>query len=186
MKTMKRVMGVKSDKQTLNFLQCIEALQRYILAGAMCKQFKYSSGLAHIAIVTQVASKAAKEGKRHAAAVLYDERVREKWAEEAYKAGKDGQFDLDAAMCTLDVKVCEEVCREPTRQSVLNTTLDGKVKGGGKGTVFMGTCNYCGKQGHRKADCLKLKNEQKRALQASASEDGQPQRKLRKPWPERR
>ena len=38
-----KVMGVSKPKLPLTFIQCIEALQRYIVAGALCDQFEYSA-----------------------------------------------------------------------------------------------------------------------------------------------
>ena len=56
LKCMRKVMGVqKQQKKSMTFLQCIEALHRYIIAGAACKQFKLSSGLAHISVIMEVA-----------------------------------------------------------------------------------------------------------------------------------
>ena len=52
-RTLQKVMGVKKPKKTLAFLACLEALDRYVIAGAACKQFEFTSGLAHLAMGKQ-------------------------------------------------------------------------------------------------------------------------------------
>ena len=171
MKSMRKVMGVQKQKRSMSFLQCVEGLHRYAIAAAACRQFKLSSGLAHISIVMQVATKAVNDQKRHQVAVFYDQIVREKWASAAYHAGAEGSFNIDDAMTALDdraykeaLSMCTDVCRFGDGKG------DGKGEGKGKGKglngrlPFAGVCNYCGKTGHRKSECYKLKAEQRRAL----------------------
>jgi hypothetical protein len=187
-KVMQRVMGVKKEPRTLSFLQCLEALQRYAIAGALCKQFRYSSGLAHVAIVTRVAARAAKEGKRHATAVAYDQRVRERWAVRAYNAGLNGHFDLDEAMCTIDEKLLEGLLREPVKQSAIREAQPSPHLHAAHEQEFFGECHYCHKHGHRKIDCYAFKAMQKRQISEASEQsprDEQPQKRLRPPWPQR-
>lgn len=185
--TMQKVLGVHKPRRSTTFLQCLEALQRYIIAGAICKQFKYSSGLAHLAIVVQVATKAGKEGKRHSVAVAYDEKVREKWAETAYNAGQHGAFDIDAAMMVLDEKVYAEAMKTAPDPKPHSTEERESGKGGSKGK-FLGVCNYCNKPGHRKIDCFQFKADQRKISNKRLNQeegDGAPEKKFRPPWPKR-
>ena len=103
-------------------LQCIDALHRYVLAGAMTQQFKHASGMAHIANVMKVAAKAAKAGKRHQLAVMYDERVGEKWEFEAHAVDKSDEFGIDVAMCQFDKNTFDDVLEEGLRSSVASST----------------------------------------------------------------
>ena len=189
LRTMQRVMGVKKTKRSMSILQCIEALHRYVLAGAMTKQFKHSSGLTHIANVMEVAAKAAKAGKRHQLAVVYDLRVREKWAYEAHAAGRSGAFDIDEAMSKIDRNMCEDVL-EDARGGDMRGAAGGNqqayekrgplnmpqrppaVKGQGKGKPFDGLCNFCQIKGHKKMDCRKWQAEQQNGGAARMLEGG--------------
>ena len=186
------MMGVGKKKQSLAFLQCVDALHRYAIAGAMCGQFALASGMAHIAVVLQVASRAAEDGRRHSVAVTYDHLVREKWASAAYNAGAAGCFDIAAAMSTVDERIycealraCEQGGRSIQRVGAATATAPAHGKGdSGKGTPraqFTGACNHCGKLGHRKMDCMTWKAEQKRSGETG---DEQPKKKpKRAPWP---
>ena len=162
-RTMQKVMGVKKAKKELNFLQCLEALNAYVLAGAMTNQFSLSSGLAHVAIVMQVASKAVADGKRHVVAVRYDKLVREKWANCAHQAGKEGKFDINQVMREIDVKVYDAAVKacefqQPSRGNASAGTDSHSDK---FMRPFQGICNYCKKPGHRMADCFKYQADQK-------------------------
>ena len=101
---LQRVMGVRKPKKTLSFLRCLEALDRYVLAGAAAGQFRLSSGFAYIATVKEVAARG-----KHGVAVQYDELVRTKWAQEAYNSGKTA-YPIDAKMCEVDEKCYTMVC----------------------------------------------------------------------------
>ena len=50
-KAMQKVMNIKRQKHELTFLQCLAALDMYVVAGAAANQFKLSCGLAHCAII---------------------------------------------------------------------------------------------------------------------------------------
>jgi hypothetical protein len=166
-KAMQKVMGVKKKVSTLNFLQCMEALHRYVIAGAMCKQFSLATGLAHISNVMNAATKAGKERKRHAVAVTYDHMVREKLATAAYHAGRTGNFDIDIEMCKFDERIYKEALvafeapKAIEKQNFERRPAEASGFGGLK-TKFTGTCNFRGKEGHRKIDCFKFKGQQKR------------------------
>ena len=166
-KAMQKVMGIKKKVCTLNFLQCMEALHRYAIAGAMCKQFSLATGLAHVGNVMNAASKAGKEGKRHAVAVTYDYMVREKLATAAYHAGRTGAFDIDVEMSKFDERIYKEAVaafempKALDKPSVERRSSEASGYGNQK-SKFLGTCNFCGKSGHRKIDCFKFKAQQKR------------------------
>ena len=189
LRTMQRVMGVKKTKRSMSILQCLESLHRYVLAGAMTKQFKHSSGLTHIANVMEVANKAAKAGKRHQLAVDYDSRVREKWAYEAHAAGKSGVFDIDEAMSKIDKNMYENVLEDargsdmrgaPLQSNFAQCPFEGEGKGRGKSKAFDGICNFCGVKGHKRSDCYKWKAEQQNGGEARLEGDSAPEAKRRR------
>ena len=163
MRVMQRMHGAKKEKKELNFLQCLEALNAYVLAGAMTKQFSFGAGLAHVAVVMQVASKAVAEGKRHVVAVRYEKMVREKWANAALQAGKEGKFDLEKAMRELDVKAYDAALKacEPQPSFRGANSSGGDLQPSKFMKPFQGECNYCKKPGHRMADCFKHQADQK-------------------------
>ena len=187
-KALAKLHGVKKTKPTLSFAQTLEALFRYVLAGAATKQFSLADGLNHFGVVLRVAGQA----KRHSAAVAYDQRVREKWANLAFQAGS-GSFDLSHAMSKLDDQVYKDVVESdgasgsysqnphqapPTRSSVPKQTGG---QGVGKVGKFTGTCNHCGKVGHRKLECYAFLKEQGRgAERLDPGAGGEPDNKRRK------
>jgi len=186
LKTLAKLHGVKKSKPKLSFLQTLEALLRYTVAGAATKQFSLADGLAHLGVVLRVAGQA----KRHSAAVAYDQRVREKWANQAFQAGSEGTFDLAAAMGKLDDVVYKEVLEADGGQGYSSQVAyqapapkssapkQGSAKGAGK-NKFTGTCNHCGKTGHRKAECFTFLAEQSKG--ANRFEQGvEPDNKRRK------
>ena len=161
LRTLQRVMGVKQEKRTLTFLQCLQGLQRYIIAAASCKQFSLAAGWSYLGVVMQVATRAGAEGKRHTVAVIYDQLAREKWATAAYHAGMSGSFQLEDAMGTLDEKVYSSALRATEIPAMLAKPQHSfPAKSRGKGAKFDGECRYCGKMGHRKIDCNKFKEDQ--------------------------
>ena len=168
-KAMRKVMRVTRSKKTLTFLQCLEALHRYVVIAAACKQFELASGMTHIMIVMKVASLHGPQ-----VAVMYDEKAREKWASAAAYAGLSGSFSVDNAMRELDdavVELAKQGC-SPAPQSFAPEVgappppATFPRKGKGKGAKFEGTCNYCGKQGHRKVGCFKRADDEKRGFDA--------------------
>ena len=187
MRTMQKVMGITKNKRSLSMLQCIDALHRYVLAGAMTQQFQYASGMAHIANVMKVAAKAAKAGKRHQLAVMYDEKVREKWEFEAHAAGKSDEFKIDVAMCQFDKSTFDDVLEEgskvrgaPVQQNFAQRPFESKGKGKGKSKAFDGVCNFCGVKGHKKSDCYKWLAEQRNGGEARLQSGGEPEAKRKK------
>jgi len=110
--------------------------------------------------VKHVANKAWQDGQRHQVAVKYDELIREKWASLAYQAGATGIFDIDEAMSNLDEKVYAAALAQALTSNVERQAPAAEVKGKGKGKGKSGKdlqCHYCGKTGHKKSDCHKLK-----------------------------
>jgi len=187
-KALAKLHGVKKTKPTLSFVQTLEALFRYVLAGAATKQFSLADGLNHFGVVLRVAGQA----KRHSAAVAYDQRVREKWANLAFQAGS-GSFDLSDAMSKLDEQVYKEVAESdgaagsysqnphqaPTARGSVPKPTGGQ--GVGKVAKFTGTCNHCGKVGHRKLECYAfLKQQGRGAERFDPGAVGEPDNKRRK------
>ena len=155
-KAMQKVMNIKKAKHELTFLQSMAALEVYAVAGAVAKQFLLSSGLAHCGVIKHVAHRAGVDGKRHVVAVAYDELVREKWASLAYQAGSAGTFDIDAAMSCLDESVYVAAASRVMAKPAVVPAADSEKKGTGKGNQDL-ECHYCGRKGHKKSDCYKLK-----------------------------
>jgi hypothetical protein len=163
MKMMQKAMGVKRSKHALSFLHCLEALDCYIIAGAMLKQFDLASGLTHVAIIKEIAGRAVDDGRWHSVAVTYDELVRKKWADKAHMAGK-GTFDVDAAMQEVDEKVYTQALGPAKGAAALASDTAGSSQAAytGKTASHMkGNCHYCQKPGHLKVDCLKMKADQR-------------------------
>ena len=177
-KHLRKVMGVSKPKSTLTFLQCLEALHRYVVIASACKQFALASGMTHIMIVMKVASL---HGQH--VAVAYDERAREKWASAAHYAGMSGRFSVDEAMCKLDEAVVALALakgRAPAESLALGPAARqpaSRAEGKGKEKEFDGSCNFCGKQGHRKADCFQRIAQAKRGFDSQPDEG--PDRKRR-------
>ena len=160
LRTMQKVMGIKKEKKNLSFLQCMQALDTYIVAEAVTKQFEFTAGLAHIAIVKQVAGRAVEDGERHGVATVYDELVREKWVNKAHTAGMRGTFDLNAAMRELDEKVYLKALNAAKPYKAVAVEAPPAESSRVAGRSRDGKCNYCGKQGHFKFECLQYKADQ--------------------------
>ena len=196
LKTMQKVMGVRKSSAQLNLLQTMQALLRYVLAGTVTKQFSLSAGLTHFAIIMRVASKAASEGKRHHVGVIYDQLARERWANMAFQAGSQ-QFDINGAMSKYDDQLYQEAVRisdKPVTKAPVRPLAAEVVppppKGNGKGR-FPGVCNFCNKQGHRKADCYQWKAFQRSQGEGAPEENDNsagtepPRKKFKAPWPQK-
>ena len=172
MKAMQKMMGVKKAKLNLSFLQCLQALDSYALAGAMVEQFSLAAGLAYVRIIKQVGAKAVEDGKWHSVAVIYDELARKKWADRAQMAGLGGSFDLEEQMMSIDDKVYKEALGSSKTAAAEKDTVaasgsgyqrtwGARTAGASRNTI----CHYCDQPGHVKIDCYKYKADQSKGGQ---------------------
>ena len=128
------------SKRRLNLLQWFVAFEQYAIAADVCKQWSFSSAMAHKRVCCEAGARAAKTNKRHYVAIIYDQLARRRWSDAAYALGESFsvdqeclRFDWDIYQDAIDIYSAEQGQHDGN-----NKRTGDERKGKGKGDKHKG------------------------------------------------